>query len=76
MKHFLKLLDVTTEEIYELLDLAAVMKQYVKEGKEHHLQSLRSWYDSVIFNIAHTYTLQSLDNRDCRIVLLRHQFLD
>lgn len=25
MKHFLKLLDVTTEEIYELLDLAAVM---------------------------------------------------
>ncbi|MBQ3032732.1 MAG: ornithine carbamoyltransferase [Anaerotignum sp.] len=36
MKHFLKLLDVTTEEIYELLDLAAVMKQYVKEGKEHH----------------------------------------
>ena len=36
MKHFLKLLDVTTEEIYELLDLAATMKQYVKEGKEHH----------------------------------------
>ena len=36
MKHFLKLLDVTTEEIYELLDLAAVMKKYVKEGKEHH----------------------------------------
>ena len=31
MKHFLKLLDVTTEEIYELLDLAAVMKKYVKE---------------------------------------------
>lgn len=36
MKHFLKLLDCTTEEIYELLDLAATMKQYVKEGKEHH----------------------------------------
>ena len=36
MKHFLKLLDCTREEIYELLDLAAVMKQYVKEGKEHH----------------------------------------
>ena len=36
MKHFLKLSDCTTEEIYELLDLAATMKQYVKEGKEHH----------------------------------------
>ena len=36
MKHFLKLLDCTTEEIYELLDLAATMKQYVKDGKEHH----------------------------------------
>ena len=36
MKHFLKLLDCTTEEIYELLDLAAVLKSYVKEGKEHH----------------------------------------
>lgn len=36
MKHFLKLLDCSTEEIYELLDLAATLKQYVKEGKEHH----------------------------------------
>ena len=36
MKHFLKLLDCTKEEITELLDLADRLKQYVKEGKEHH----------------------------------------
>lgn len=36
MKHFLKLLDCTTEEIIELLDLADQLKKYVKEGKEHH----------------------------------------
>lgn len=35
MKHFLKLLDCTSEEIIELLDLADQLKKYVKEGKEH-----------------------------------------
>ncbi len=35
MKHFLKLLDCTTEDIIELLDLADQLKKYVKEGKEH-----------------------------------------
>ena len=35
MKHFLKLLDVSKEEILELLDLADTLKRYVKEGKPH-----------------------------------------
>ncbi len=35
MKHFLKLLDLSTEEILELLDLADLLKSYVKEGKPH-----------------------------------------
>ncbi len=35
MKHFLKLLDVSKEEIIELLDLADLLKSYVKEGKPH-----------------------------------------
>lgn len=36
MNHFLKLLDLSSEEIIELLDLADQLKRYVKEGKEHH----------------------------------------
>ncbi len=40
MKHFLKLLDCTKEEITELLDLADRLKQYVKEGKEHDFREI------------------------------------
>ena len=35
MKHFLKLLDLTTEEILELLDLADQLKLQKKQGIEH-----------------------------------------
>lgn len=37
MKHFLKLLDLTTEEILELLDLADQLKLQKKQGIEHHI---------------------------------------
>ena len=38
MKHFLKLLDLTTEEILELLDLADQLKLQKKQGIEHSIQ--------------------------------------
>ena len=67
MKHFLKLLDCTTEEIYELLDLAATMKQYVKEGKEHHF--LKGKTLGMIFEKSSTRTRISFEtgmpNRPC-----------
>ena len=59
MKHFLKLLDCTTEEIYELLDLAATMKQYVKEGKEHHF--LKGKTLGMIFEKSSTRTRVSFE---------------
>ena len=37
MKHFLKLLDCSKEEILELLDLADQLKQENKQGIEHHI---------------------------------------
>jgi ornithine carbamoyltransferase len=52
-------LDVTTEEIYELLDLAAVMKKYVKEGKEHHF--LKGKTLGMIFEKSSTRTRVSFE---------------
>ena len=63
MKHFLKLLDCTTEEIYELLDLAATMKQYVKEGKEHHF--LKGKTLGMIFEKSSTRTRIFLLKQGC-----------
>ena len=36
MKHLLKLLDLTTEEIEEILNLADQLKYELKHGIEHH----------------------------------------
>ena len=37
MKHLLKLLDLSKEEITELLDLADRLKAETKAGVEHHI---------------------------------------
>lgn len=37
MKDLLNLVDLTTEEMYEILDLAHQLKQETKAGKEHHI---------------------------------------
>lgn len=37
MKHLLKLLDLSTDEIMEILNLADQLKYETKHGKEHHL---------------------------------------
>lgn len=59
MKHFLKLLDCTKEEIMELLDLADQLKQYVKEGKEHHF--LKGKTLGMIFEKSSTRTRVSFE---------------
>ncbi len=59
MKHFLKLLDCTKEEIIELLDLADQLKQYVKEGKEHHF--LKGKTLGMIFEKSSTRTRVSFE---------------
>lgn len=59
MKHFLKLLDCTTEEIIELLDLADQLKKYVKEGKEHHF--LKGKTLGMIFEKSSTRTRVSFE---------------
>lgn len=59
MKHFLKLLDCTKEEILELLDLADQLKQYVKEGKEHHF--LKGKTLGMIFEKSSTRTRVSFE---------------
>lgn len=59
MKHFLKLLDCTKEEIIELLDLADQLKKYVKEGKEHHF--LKGKTLGMIFEKSSTRTRVSFE---------------
>lgn len=59
MKHFLKLLDCSTEEIVELLDLADQLKKYVKEGKEHHF--LKGKTLGMIFEKSSTRTRVSFE---------------
>ena len=59
MKHFLKLLDCSTEEIIELLDLADQLKKYVKEGKEHHF--LKGKTLGMIFEKSSTRTRVSFE---------------
>lgn len=59
MKHFLKLLDCTKEEITELLDLADRLKQYVKEGKEYHF--LKGKTLGMIFEKSSTRTRVSFE---------------
>lgn len=59
MKHFLKLLDCTTDEIIELLDLADQLKKYVKEGKEHHF--LKGKTLGMIFEKSSTRTRVSFE---------------
>ncbi|WMI81184.1 ornithine carbamoyltransferase [Anaerotignum sp. MB30-C6] len=59
MKHFLKLLDYTKEEIIELLDLADQLKKYVKEGKEHHF--LKGKTLGMIFEKSSTRTRVSFE---------------
>ncbi|MFV0314996.1 MAG: ornithine carbamoyltransferase [Anaerotignum sp.] len=59
MKHFLKLLDYTPQEIIELLDLADQLKKYVKEGKEHHF--LKGKTLGMIFEKSSTRTRVSFE---------------
>lgn len=59
MEHFLKLIDCTKEEITELLDLGDQLKQYVKEGKEHHI--LKGKTLGMIFEKSSTRTRVSFE---------------
>lgn len=59
MNHFLKLLDCTGEEIIELLDLADLLKTYIKEGKEHHF--LKGKTLGMIFEKSSTRTRVSFE---------------
>jgi len=59
MKHFLKLLDYTSDEIVALLDLADELKGYQKEGKEHHL--LKGKTLGMIFEKSSTRTRVSFE---------------
>ena len=59
MEHFLKLIDCSKEEITELLDLGDKLKQYVKEGKEHHI--LKGKTLGMIFEKSSTRTRVSFE---------------
>ena len=59
MKHFLKLLDLTTEEILELLDLADQLKLQKKQGIEHHI--LKGKTLGMIFEKSSTRTRVSFE---------------
>lgn len=59
MKHLLKLLDLTTEEIVEILNLADQLKYEQKHGIEHHLLKGKSL--GMIFEKASTRTRVSFD---------------
>ncbi len=59
MKHFLKLLDLSTEEILELLDLADHLKTQKKQGIEHHI--LKGKTLGMIFEKSSTRTRVSFE---------------
>ena len=59
MKHFLKLLDLTTEEILELLDLADQLKLQKKQGIEHPI--LKGKTLGMIFEKSSTRTRVSFE---------------
>ena len=59
MKHFLKLLDCTPEEIFELLDFADKLKYEKRNGIEHHL--LKGKTLGMIFQKSSTRTRVSFE---------------
>ena len=59
MKHLLKLMDLSTEEINEILDLAAKLKAEKKKGIEHHL--LKGKTLGMIFEKSSTRTRVSFE---------------
>ena len=59
MKHLLKLMDLSTEEINEILDLAAKLKFEKKNGIEHHL--LKGKTLGMIFEKSSTRTRVSFE---------------
>ena len=59
MKHFLKLLDCSKEEILELLDLADQLKKENKQGVEHHI--LKGKTLGMIFEKSSTRTRVSFE---------------
>lgn len=59
MKHFLKLLDCSKEEILELLDLADQLKKQKQQGMEHHL--LKGKTLAMIFEKSSTRTRVSFE---------------
>ena len=59
MKHLLKLLDLTTEEIEEILNLADQLKYELKHGIEHH--HLKGKTLGMIFAKASTRTRVSFE---------------
>ena len=59
MKHLLKLMDLSTEEINEILDLAAKLKFEKKNGIEHHL--LKGKTLGMIFEKSSTRTRGSFE---------------
>ena len=63
MKHLLKLLDLSKEEITELLDLADRLKAETKAGVEHHI--LKGKTLGMIFEKSSTRTRVSALRRAC-----------
>ena len=59
MKHLLKLMDLSAEEINEILDLAAKLKFEKKNGIEHHL--LKGKTLGMIFEKSSTRTRVSFE---------------
>ena len=65
MKHLLKLLDLTTEEIEEILNLADQLKYELKHGIEHH--HLKGKTLGMIFAKASTRTRVSFVENQLKI---------
>ena len=59
MKHLLKMLDLTSQEIIDLLDFADDLKKRQKQGKEHHL--LKGKTLGMIFEKSSTRTRVSFE---------------
>lgn len=71
MKHLLKMLDLSKEEIIEILNLADQLKYENKNGIEHHL--LKGKTLGMIFQKSSTRTRVSL-KRECTSWAVRRCF--
>lgn len=69
MKHLLKLLDLSKEEITELLDLADRLKAETKAGVEHHI--LKGKTLGMIFEKSSTRTRVSFETGMYQLGVMR-----